>query len=306
MGHGRWSSNTWESWAARNTAGRSASEIFATRTLLPEFDPALIRVRESRDSEDNPCSTPIVLASDVTGSLGEVARVLMQDKLGLLVAEILARKPVADPHIMAMAVGDAFCDRAPLQATQFEADIRLAEQMRRLFVEGGGGGNGGESYALPWLFCGAKTALDSVIRRGKKGYLFSFGDEPIHPVVTRDQALRFAGVTVERDLTAAECLGLAQRSFEVFHVVLREGYSGQEPGFAGAMASWRPLLGERVLVLDDYNNLAELVVSAIQVAEGWDAHGVAASWAPGAAASVRGALGLAPAVQEMRPRWFRR
>lgn len=292
MGHGRWSSNTWSAWAARNTAGRSASEIFATRTLLPEFDPARIAVRESRDSDDNPRSTPIVLASDVTGSLGEVARILMQDKLGLLVAAILARKPVTDPHIMAMAVGDAFCDQAPLQATQFEADIRLAEQMRRLFVEGGGGGNGGESYALPWLFCGLKTALDSVIRRKKKGYLFSFGDEPIHPVVTRDQAKRFVGVDLERDVTAAECLDLARRSFEVFHVVLRSGFSAGEPGFAAALASWRPLLGERVLVLDNYENLAELVVSTMQVAEGADANMVAASWADaGAAASVRGALG---------------
>ena len=161
MGHGRWSGADWRGWSARNTAGRSTAEIFTSRGLLPEFDPARIRVRESRDGPDNAASTPIVLASDVTGSLGEVARILMQEKLGVLVSEILARRPVSDPHIMAMAVGDATCDQAPLQATQFEADIRLAEQMRSLFVEGGGGGNGGESYALPWLFCGTKTATDS-------------------------------------------------------------------------------------------------------------------------------------------------
>ena len=37
--------------------------------------------------------------------------------------------PVADPHMMIMGVGDAWCDRAPLQVTQFEPDIRIAEQL---------------------------------------------------------------------------------------------------------------------------------------------------------------------------------
>lgn len=291
MGHGRWSGADWRDWSGRNTKGRSTGEIFSSRGLLPDYDPARIGMRESRDGPDNGCATPIVLASDVTGSLGEVARILMQDKLGVLVSEILARRPVPDPHIMAMAVGDATCDRAPLQATQFEADIRLAEQMRQLFVEGGGGGNGGESYALPWLFCGTKTATDSFEKRGKRGYLFSFGDEPILPVVTRHEAQEFLGLRLERDVSAAECLALAQRSYDVFHVLLREGFSQSETGFRAAQRTWRPLLGERLLVLDDYRNLAELVVSAIQVAEGVDPEDVAGSWgSASAAASVRAAL----------------
>lgn len=293
MGHGRWSGTDWSTWAGRNTAGRSTAEIFTSQGLLPEYDPARIRMRESRDGPDNAASTPIVLASDVTGSLGEVARILMQDKLGLLVSEILARKPVSDPHIMAMAVGDARCDQAPLQATQFEADIRLAEQMRQLYVEGGGGGNGGESYALPWLFCAAKTATDSLEKRGKRGYLFSFGDEPIHPYVTRQEAAMFLGLQLERDVTAAECLAMAQKRYDVFHVLLRDGFSQSERGFRQAVATWQPLLGRRLLVLDDYRNLAELVVSAIQVAEGVDPVAAADSWtSPSAAASVRAALAL--------------
>ena len=291
MGHGRWSGSDWRTWSARNAEGRSTAEIFTSRGLPPDYDPARIRMRESRDGPDNAASTPIVLASDVTGSLGEVARIQMQDGLGVLVSEILARKPVSDPHIMAMAVGDATCDQAPLQATQFEADIRLAEQMRTLFVEGGGGGNGGESYALPWLFCGTKTATDSFEKRGKRGYLFSFGDEPILPTVTREEARRFLGIGLEHDVTAAACLGLAQRSYDVFHVILREGFSAQETGFRAAMRTWQPLLGRRLLVLDDYRNLAELVVSAIQVAEGVDPEEAASSWtSASAAASVRAAL----------------
>lgn len=89
--------------------------------------------------------------------------------------------------------------------------------------------------------------------------------------------------------------GLAQRSYDVFHVLLREGFSYGEVGLQRALESWRPLLGERLLVLDDYRNLAELVVSAIQVAEGVDPAEAADSWSSStASASVRAALALPP------------
>jgi len=295
MGHGRWTTEDWNDWAGRNTRGRSRAEVFTSRAMRPEYDPANIHVRESRDGPDNPASTPIILASDVTGSMGEVAHILMQDKLGVLVAEILQRRPVSDPHLMAMAVGDATCDRAPLQVTQFEADIRLAEQMRELFIEGGGGGNRGESYALPWLFAGTKTSTDAVEKHGRKGYLFSFGDEPILPMVSRAEASRFLGLQLGRDVSAAECLGLAQRGYEVFHILLRTGFSSHPAGFEAAEASWRPLLGGRLVVLDDYRNVAELVVSLIQVNEGIRPEDAAGSWHdPAAAKAVRSALGLKP------------
>lgn len=293
MGHGRWTTEDWNDWAGRNSRGRSRAEVFTSRSMRPEFDPAQLRMREARDGPDNPASTPIILASDVTGSMGEVAHILMQDKLGVLVAEILQRRPVSDPQLMAMAVGDATCDSAPLQVTQFEADIRLAEQMRQLYIEGGGGGNQGESYALPWLFAGTKTSTDAHEKRGRKGYLFSFGDEPILPVVGRHEASRFLGLQLARDVSAGECLALAQRGYEVFHILLRTGYSASAAGLESAERTWRPLLGQRLVILDDYRNIAELVVSLIQVNEGVRPEDAAGSWSdPATASTVRAALGL--------------
>ena len=79
---------------------------------------------------------------------------------GIMVEEILARKPVSDPHILCMGIGDVLCDQAPLQVTQFEADIRIAEQLEKLWLEKGGGGNSCESYNLPWYFAAMHTAID--------------------------------------------------------------------------------------------------------------------------------------------------
>ncbi|HAO33838.1 MAG TPA: hypothetical protein DCQ84_12920, partial [Candidatus Competibacteraceae bacterium] len=55
--------------------------------------------------------------------------------------------------------------------------IRIARQLRRLWLEKGGGGNACESYTLPWYFAATHTAIDCFEKRGKKGYLFTVGDE---------------------------------------------------------------------------------------------------------------------------------
>ena len=100
MGHGRWSTKTWDDYATTTTRGKTTREIFNNASLKPEMDPRKIQLRESRDSTDNPHSTPIILALDVTGSMGMIADKLAREGLGTLVEQILARKPVSDPHIM--------------------------------------------------------------------------------------------------------------------------------------------------------------------------------------------------------------
>lgn len=293
MGSGRWNQDAWNSYASRHVHGRSRDEVFSARRMDPEFDPARIGIRESRDGEDNPRSTPIILASDVTGSMGFIAHELMNNGLNTLATEIYERRPVSDPHVMVMAVGDAHTDAAPLQATQFEADIRLADQVRRLWLEGGGGGNGGESYSAAHVFAGLRTDVDSIRKRDKRGYLFTIGDEPIHNGLDRRELGRIFGQPFERGLSARECLALARRSYEVFHVVVMEGYAATN--LDHVLRTWQPLLPGRILLLEDHRRLAEVVVSAIQVAEGADADTVAGSWTGGASTVV------ARAIRDLRP-----
>jgi hypothetical protein len=288
MGHGRWDAGAWAKYAATHK-GKSRAEIFTSNSMKDTFDPAKITVRESRDSAQSPQSTAIILASDVTGSMGAIAEVMIRSGLDTTMREIYDRKPVTDPHVMVMAVGDAECDRAPLQATQFEADIRLAEQLKDLWIEGGGGGNGGESYHLPWYFAAMKTSLDCFEKRGKKGYLFTIGDEPILPGITKENLRRVFDSGAETDLPSAELLAMASRSYEVFHVVLTHvGFARTQ--LTSVLATWEPLLGERVIHCDDHEKVAEVIVSAIQVMEGTDKTTVAKSWSGSTAVTVANAV----------------
>lgn len=277
MGHARWNPKAWRAYA-RRTGDQTREELFRSRGLQEHLDPRRIERRDAHDCELNPASTPIIVAVDVTGSMGMLAEVLVKRALRPLFEEVIARQPVTDPNVMAMAVGDAWCDAAPLQVTQFEADLRIAEQIQDLWIEGGGGGNSFESYNLPWYFAATRTDIDSWTQRGKKGYLFTVGDEPCPPVLLASHVKRvFGGRKPQGDMSSAEVLALASRTYEVFHVVVEEGsFYAHSPD--EVMHSWREVLGQRVLRLSDHTRLSEVIVSAIAVCEGQDVDEVVASW----------------------------
>lgn len=275
MGSGSFNPSAYRAYAS-TTVGKTVHEVFGSRNLHKTLDPKGVLVRESRDSADNPNSTPVIVALDVTGSMGMIAHKLAQEGLGTLFTEILDRKPITDPHVLFMAVGDANCDRAPLQVSQFEADNRIVEQLSTIWVEGGGGGNSYESYNLPWYFAGLHTSHDSFEKRGKRGYLFTVGDEEFPRDLTADQIRAITGDEPTSDLSNAALLAMAEKMYHVFHVVVEEG-SHARSNRDRVYTSWSPL-GQRVLPLKDYTKLSEVIVSAIQITEGADADTVAKSW----------------------------
>lgn len=276
MGYGRWDNSDWDNYASK-TRGKSTSQIFNQSSIKQSMDPRGIAVRESRDSAKNPNSTPIILALDVTGSMGMIADNMAREGLGTLVEQILDRKPVSDPHIMVMGVGDAWYDRAPLQASQFEADIRIAEQLKDIFLEHGGGGNHFESYNLPWYFAAAKTDIDAV-KHGRKGVIFTFGDEECPPMLEAKHIKKFLGDDVPADISSKDLLKMVSQKYDVYHVVVEEG-SHAQAARKQVYDSWNKVLPrDRIISLKDHTKLAEVLVSVLEVHSGKDPKDVVKSW----------------------------
>lgn len=294
MGYARWSADDWVDYSAA-TSAKTTDEIFTTHGLREEFDPAKIDMRESRDSVINPNSNAIIIACDVTGSMGALADNLVRQGIGTAFEEILRRQPVTDPHLMVMGVGDVTCDRAPLQATQFEADIRIAEQLERIYIEHGGGGNSWESYNLPWYFAAVRTAIDCYEKRGKKGYLFTVGDEEVPAPLTKAQIKKVMNANLQMDeVSNRDLLAMVGRKYEVFHIMVEEGSHYRSNG-ARVRRAWTELLGQRAIPLADHTKLSEVIVSTIEVNEGRDKAAVAASWGGDTALVVaRAVSGLTP------------
>lgn len=298
MGAARWDPSDWDAYASA-TAGKATHDVFASRGMHASLNPYGVKFRESRDSAINPQSTAIMVGLDVTGSMGMIADALAREGLGTMVEEVLRRKPVSDPHILCMGVGDAVYDRAPLQATQFEADILIAEQLKLIWLEKGGGGNQCESYNLPWYFAAMHTAIDCYEKRGKKGYLFTVGDEEPPAGLLARQIKDIFGDTLQDDLSSRDLLGMASRMYHVFHIVVEQG-SHAQGHLPQVMDKWTDLLGQRVIRLSDYRHLAEVIVSTIEVNEGRDRHTVASSWPKATASVVRHAITTLPATVAAR------
>lgn len=291
MGHGRWDSKAWDSYSSTTIRGKATvDDVFASRSLDATLNPYKVEFRESCDSIDNPYSTPIIVGIDVTGSMGMIADNIARVGLEKLATEIYNRKPVSDPHIMFMGIGDVKCDSAPLQVTQFEADIRIAKELTKIYVEHGGGGNNSESYTLPWWFAGMHTKCDNFIKRGQKGYLFTIGDEECPKTVLKNEIKKVFGDIIQTDsMSAEDLLRLVSKQFEVFHIVIEEGnhmrYQPDE-----VMKSWTDILGQRVLKLSDYTKLPELIVSTLQVLNGENKDSVSDSWDGSTKLVIRNAI----------------
>lgn len=287
MGNTRWDPSDWHDHSAKAST-QSRAQIFTSHGLDPDLDPRNIKVRESVDSPANPESTPIMLFVDQTGSMGFLAENIIKTGLGVIVKEVYDRKPVTDPHVLVGAIGDGKnMERAPLQASQFEAGVDpIVEQVKKIFLEGNGGGNGGESYVYAWYFAATRTSCDAITKRGKKGFLFTVGDEEPHLVLTRDEIKTYFGDDVERDYTAQELLDMIRPHWEVFHLNVHVGYD--------STVKWKQLLGERCMPVDDHEKLAEVIVSTLEVLAGKSVADVAGSWSGSTAVTVQNAVkGLA-------------
>lgn len=83
MGSGTFNPSAYRAYAA-TTSGKTTDEIFSSSGMHKNLNPKGVKIRESRDSEDNPQSTPAIVALDVTGSMGMIADVLAREGLGTL------------------------------------------------------------------------------------------------------------------------------------------------------------------------------------------------------------------------------
>jgi hypothetical protein len=278
MGGGSWTKSDWST-HSRSIKSASREEVFKSRNMPAEFDPRKIAYRESCDSEEKPVTTPIIVGVDVTGSMGYIAELLVKQELGTFCTELLDRQPIQNPHIMFMGVGDITGDAAPLQVTQFEADIRIAKQLQSIYLEANGQGNGWESYDLPWYFAGNRTKIDSFDKRGEKGFLFTVGDEmpPAEGSLSRERLRRVFGNTIESGSSAAEALARASEKYIVFHIIIEEGdYARRNQ--ERVKNAWGQVLGPNVLSLKCYTHISQLIISAIAIAKGNPVDSVIASW----------------------------
>ena len=234
MGYSNWSDTAYKSRQNfRQKTNQSAftydQQVRATGKVAahPQMNPADV-VRESRDSDSHPDSVAIGVLFDVTGSMGVVPRVL-QTKLGSLMRLLVQKGYLAHPQVLFGAVGDAYTDRVPLQIGQFESGLEMDDDLGKIYIEGGGGGQVHESYELGIYFFARHTAIDCYDKRGHKGYLFTIGDEMPYDVVRKQQVADVLGDKLRQDIATDQIVAEVQERYEYFHIIPTNTYHGQRP-----------------------------------------------------------------------------
>ncbi|MCI5116698.1 MAG: hypothetical protein D3913_01770, partial [Candidatus Electrothrix sp. LOE1_4_5] len=241
-------------------SSRSIREIFSQREVNRAMNPYGVTLRESRDSEEHPESVAIILGLDVTGSMGSIPHHLVQDGLPKIMGKII-QSGTKDPQLMFLAIGDHEYDQSPLQVGQFESSDRLLDKwLTNVYLEGGGGGNTGESYLLAWYFAAFHTAIDCFEKRKKKGFLFTIGDEPTLPDIPVKDLKAIMGNGQYEPSYATTLLDKARQSYHVYHLHIKQTYAGS---MQETMDGWKQLLGDHLIILEDHKEVSTVLPQII-------------------------------------------
>lgn len=268
MGGGTWTTDSFAKYST--TRGRkvnlstgsldgdlSAQQMFTQRHLAKELNPYNV-MRECCDNEEHPNTIPVIIGLDTTGSMG-AAGVEVAKKLNVIITELYNR--YQDIEIMVMGIGDLAYDDAPVQMSQFESDIRIAEQLDKVWLESGGGGNSYESYTAAWYF-GLKHCKLDCWNRGKKGIIITTGDEPLNPYLPKDRLNDISGDSNQDNVETNELYELAKRKYDIYHITIddrRTAYSWYKKYID---ATFGKLLGDRLKVAS-MDDLAARIVDCI-------------------------------------------
>jgi hypothetical protein len=239
--------------AARATtkgyATKAREEIFSA-CMHASMNPKDVKLRESRDSKEHPEAFPIILGMDETGSMGEVPHYLIKEGLPKLVSQLI-ENGCPDASLCFIALGDHISDNSPLQIGQFESgDEQLDMHLERTYLEGNGGGNGGESYLLALVFAAFVAQTDQWDKRKLPGVLITLGDEPPHLSIDKNSAVTIFGAQARgwwegESITAEQLLKLIEGRWVVHHIHVRHG----SLNYDNVDHRWKQLLGEAVHVV---------------------------------------------------------
>lgn len=266
MGSGNWTTTSFVDYS-RSTGKKVTStgsvtsnnlqDFYKQRTIHDDLVPYK-KIRECCDGEDHPATIPVILALDVTGSMGS-ACIRTAQKLNEIMTSLY--KEIPDVEFMIMGIGDLAYDKYPIQASQFEADVRIAEAVDRVYMEHGGGGNCYESYTAAWYFGLYNTALDCW-KRGKKGIIITMGDEPLNPYLPGGRLKKALGCQSDKDVRTEDLYKEVLDKFEVYHLAIDDYDSSYRYFKNDIETSWGKLLGDHYKAVT-LNELPQAIVACI-------------------------------------------
>ena len=193
-------------------------QTFDSTYMDKELNPKSV-IRECVNSKEHPNTLPVILALDVTGSMGTACK-RTAEALGPIVLNLMEKHKERDIEFMIMGIGDVECDSCPIQASQFESDVRISKAIDKIYMEHGGGGNRYESYSAAWYFGLNQTKLDCYDKQGRKGIIITMGDEPLNPYLERTGLNEATGKSEQARVDTKDLYASAKDKFDIYHIAV--------------------------------------------------------------------------------------
>ena len=265
MGYGAPTSDGYARTAASAFTYHSRAEETGDYRAHPDLDPFGLNYRESRDSDEHPNSTPIAIWLDVTGSNIDQARIVHKQLQGFM-GILLEHDYVRDPQVLFGAIGDATCDRVPLQVGQFESDNRMDENLGNMILEGGGGGQKHESYQNGLYVMTRHVVTDAWEKRGRKGHLYMVGDEMSWPELRLDEVRRLIGNDgLREDIPLRKVVAAVLRRWNFTFIRPLASSYGRDPQIE---QFWRQYLGEGFVTIETGEQIVPYIAADLGRREG--------------------------------------
>lgn len=247
-------------------------ELFKQVNVHESLKPYKV-LRECRDTAEHPNTKPVILALDVTGSMGQTA-VEIAKQLSAMMDTLYTT--ITDIEFLIMGIGDLYCDRGPIQISQFESDIRIAEHLDNVWFEFGGGGNKWESYTAAWYMGSRHCDLDCW-KRGEKGTIITIGDERINPTLRKDHLNEFTGDTLQTDVDTPILYDEVCARYNVYHINVDHRGSWDIDGIRSSFE----FMGDHYREVKGVNDVPQMIVDLINDSIGNSSCAVTASTGEG-------------------------
>lgn len=206
----------------------------------------------------NGIALPVWSGFDGTGSMGEMAGIA-HAAMGEIMAMLNGVRHRYNPQLSTSVVQDV-CDPHPVfQMSQFETDERVAEQIR-LLIPDGGGGDSTEDYQLALAYL--MLAVDADINNfyGLKGYGFIVGDEIGRERVEAELVLERLGHKLQKSMTTKAVAKEVLKKWHLFYIVVGNDH--------GTSDWWLDKLGAgRVVMCPEPHLLAEVQAALVYATE---------------------------------------
>lgn len=232
-------------------AGRSYGDAVSAHKTAADLLPESI----STDSE-----SPLIILCDVTGSMGEWPATIFS-KLPYL--DIEGKTYLGQGmEICFGAVGDVNSDRYPLQMRPFSKGLDLTEQLQKLVIEGGGGGQTTESYEHGALYVSRNVKMPKATRRP---IVIFIGDEQTYTSINPASAKNFANVDLSQNISDKEIFDELMKKCSVYLVRKPYRSSGSDIDLE-IRKHWASLLGEdRIAELPDAARIVDVIFGILAV-----------------------------------------